>query len=236
NNAARERSRVKTLRSAFLELQRTLPAVPPNTKLSKLDVLVLATAYIYHLTKTLEGQEDSEEPQLTETDGVSAKGGFKHVSVSKLGRSNNVTLHSPYTPHGHHTLSSAPGHCVRMRRVQLSRRTSGSYHNSDLLLAKGGQSNEFEAHHEPILPLLPPEQQQLGETVPWRISNIERQRDRKSVKTHVPLNQGTVGILHPVKKWPMRSRLYDSILGCNSQWSTLSTSPPTCAMHINDQL
>ncbi|TNN88913.1 Transcription factor 24 [Liparis tanakae] len=37
-NAARERSRVQTLRTAFLELQRTLPSVPPDTKLSKLDV------------------------------------------------------------------------------------------------------------------------------------------------------------------------------------------------------
>ena len=53
SNAARERSRVKTLRTAFLELQRTLPAVPRDTKLSKLDVLVLATTYIANLTTTL---------------------------------------------------------------------------------------------------------------------------------------------------------------------------------------
>lgn len=55
-NAARERTRVKTLRQAFLALQAALPAVPPDTKLSKLDVLVLATSYIAHLTRTL-GQE-----------------------------------------------------------------------------------------------------------------------------------------------------------------------------------
>ncbi|XP_078073216.1 transcription factor 24 [Mustelus asterias] len=53
-NAARERSRVQTLRHAFLELQKTLPSVPPDTKLSKLDVLILATTYIAHLTRTLE--------------------------------------------------------------------------------------------------------------------------------------------------------------------------------------
>lgn len=52
-NAARERSRVKTLRTAFLELQQTLPSVPPDTKLSKLDVLVLATTYISHLMSLL---------------------------------------------------------------------------------------------------------------------------------------------------------------------------------------
>ncbi|XP_028624607.1 transcription factor 24 [Grammomys surdaster] len=59
-NAARERSRVQTLRHAFLELQRTLPSVPPDTKLSKLDVLLLATTYIAHLTRSL--QDDTEAP------------------------------------------------------------------------------------------------------------------------------------------------------------------------------
>ncbi|XP_071837058.1 transcription factor 23-like [Apostichopus japonicus] len=59
-NAARERSRVKTLRDAFLELQRSLPSVPPDTKLSKLDVLVLATTYISHLMKTLDDGGDSD--------------------------------------------------------------------------------------------------------------------------------------------------------------------------------
>ncbi|XP_078461453.1 uncharacterized protein LOC144726532 [Lampetra planeri] len=53
-NAARERSRVRTLRHAFLALQRALPAVPPDTKLSKLDVLLLATTYIAHLTRALD--------------------------------------------------------------------------------------------------------------------------------------------------------------------------------------
>ncbi|XP_076191375.1 transcription factor 23 [Aptenodytes patagonicus] len=52
-NAARERSRVRALRQAFLSLQAALPAVPPGTKLSKLDVLVLATSYIAHLSHAL---------------------------------------------------------------------------------------------------------------------------------------------------------------------------------------
>lgn len=44
---------MRTLRQAFLALQAALPAVPAGTKLSKLDVLVLATSYIAHLTRTL---------------------------------------------------------------------------------------------------------------------------------------------------------------------------------------
>ncbi|XP_049674377.1 transcription factor 23 [Accipiter gentilis] len=52
-NAARERSRVRALRQAFLSLQAALPAVPPGTKLSKLDILVLATSYIAHLSHAL---------------------------------------------------------------------------------------------------------------------------------------------------------------------------------------
>ncbi|XP_050968019.1 transcription factor 23 isoform X1 [Labeo rohita] len=53
-NAARERSRVRNLRQAFHSLQSALPSVPPDTKLSKLDVLVLATNYIAHLTEILD--------------------------------------------------------------------------------------------------------------------------------------------------------------------------------------
>ncbi|WAR23468.1 TCF24-like protein [Mya arenaria] len=67
NNAARERSRVKTLRTAFLDLQRTLPAVPPDTKLSKLDVLVLATTYIAHLMSAL--QSDGDVSQIFASNG-----------------------------------------------------------------------------------------------------------------------------------------------------------------------
>lgn len=87
-NAARERSRVQTLRNAFLELQRTLPSVPPDTKLSKLDVLILATTYIAHLTRTLqeEGTEEGEGTKQTEALHSLKGEGYLHpvkVSVNK---------------------------------------------------------------------------------------------------------------------------------------------------------
>ncbi|XP_015790251.1 transcription factor 24-like [Tetranychus urticae] len=67
-NAARERSRVRSLRLAFHRLQNSIPKIPPDTKLSKLDVLLLATDYIASLTKQL-----SESEPLTETDIIEAK-------------------------------------------------------------------------------------------------------------------------------------------------------------------
>ncbi|XP_073439988.1 transcription factor 24 isoform X1 [Dendrobates tinctorius] len=83
-NAARERNRVQTLRHAFLELQRTLPSVPPDTKLSKLDVLILATTYIAHLTRSLQEEDENSHSHQSTTPGNSGS-----VSPELLG-----TLHS----------------------------------------------------------------------------------------------------------------------------------------------
>ncbi|KAJ7406040.1 transcription factor 24 [Pitangus sulphuratus] len=83
-NAARERSRVQTLRHAFLELQKTLPSVPPDTKLSKLDVLLLATTYIAHLTRSLQDEEESPGEGL----GTLRGDGYLHpVKVGELSSS-----------------------------------------------------------------------------------------------------------------------------------------------------
>ncbi|XP_022107130.1 musculin-like [Acanthaster planci] len=51
---ARERSRMRVLSKAFSRLKTSLPWVPPDTKLSKLDTLRLASSYISHLRKILE--------------------------------------------------------------------------------------------------------------------------------------------------------------------------------------
>ncbi|XP_053206963.1 transcription factor 23-like, partial [Panonychus citri] len=64
-NAARERSRVRSLRLAFQQLQQSIPTIPADTKLSKLDVLILATDYISHLTNLL---NESESTQSTSTE------------------------------------------------------------------------------------------------------------------------------------------------------------------------
>ncbi|XP_014015360.1 musculin [Salmo salar] len=56
---ARERARMRVLSKAFSRLKTSLPWVPADTKLSKLDTLRLASSYISHLRQVL--QEDRYE-------------------------------------------------------------------------------------------------------------------------------------------------------------------------------
>jgi hypothetical protein len=50
-------------RPAFQSLQSALPAVPPSTKLSKLDVLLMASAYIAHLGRMVQVDNDGGDQQ-----------------------------------------------------------------------------------------------------------------------------------------------------------------------------
>ena len=61
---ARERTRMRVLSKAFGRLKLTLPWVPPDTKLSKLDTLRLATSYISHLQKILDDEIDIDTDDL----------------------------------------------------------------------------------------------------------------------------------------------------------------------------
>uniref|UniRef100_A0A8C6UA52 Musculin (activated B-cell factor-1) n=1 Tax=Neogobius melanostomus TaxID=47308 RepID=A0A8C6UA52_9GOBI len=51
---ARERARMRVLSKAFSRLKTSLPWVPADTKLSKLDTLRLASSYICHLRQLLQ--------------------------------------------------------------------------------------------------------------------------------------------------------------------------------------
>jgi len=55
----RERTRMRVLSKAFVRLKTSLPWVPLDTKLSKLDTLKLASSYISYLTKILQDDENN---------------------------------------------------------------------------------------------------------------------------------------------------------------------------------
>lgn len=60
---ARERARMRVLSKAFVKLKTTLPWVPADTKLSKLDTLRLASSYIAHLRHVLTNdEEETQQP------------------------------------------------------------------------------------------------------------------------------------------------------------------------------
>ena len=55
-HATRERMRVEAFNSAFGTLRELLPTLPPDKKLSKIEILRLAICYIAYLDSVLENQ------------------------------------------------------------------------------------------------------------------------------------------------------------------------------------
>ncbi|XP_063709416.1 helix-loop-helix protein 1-like [Culicoides brevitarsis] len=53
-HATRERVRVEAFNVAFAELRKLLPTLPPDKKLSKIEILKLAICYIAYLNHVLE--------------------------------------------------------------------------------------------------------------------------------------------------------------------------------------
>ncbi|CAH1992092.1 unnamed protein product [Acanthoscelides obtectus] len=53
-HATRERIRVEAFNVAFAELRKLLPTLPPDKKLSKIEILRLAICYIAYLNHVLE--------------------------------------------------------------------------------------------------------------------------------------------------------------------------------------
>ncbi|XP_026468827.1 musculin-like [Ctenocephalides felis] len=77
---ARERARMRVLSRAFCRLKTTLPWVPADTKLSKLDTLRLATSYIAHLRNAL--KEDRALDGFTEGINSTADGAVHPITLA----------------------------------------------------------------------------------------------------------------------------------------------------------
>lgn len=97
-NAAneRERARMRVLSKAFARLKTSLPWVPADTKLSKLDTLRLASCYIAHLSQLL--AEDSEDLQTSSpVHGVGGGVGGGGGGGGGGGNNNSVAISSSTT-------------------------------------------------------------------------------------------------------------------------------------------
>ncbi|XP_070196493.1 transcription factor 23-like [Littorina saxatilis] len=168
SNAARERSRVKTLRAAFLDLQRTLPAVPQDTKLSKLDVLVLATTYIAHLTTTLSKSSEN----------------------NTYNRQHQRSIH-------HEEAVFSPA------KSSSTSQATGNY-NSEIIQGASFFPQTADTRASGCHERRGIAEREVSHT---RVGGVLR-----GAKSHCVSGLRSHGYLHPVKKWPMRTRLYAGIM------------------------
>ncbi|KAH8307715.1 hypothetical protein KR044_010789 [Drosophila immigrans] len=129
---ARERMRMRVLSSAYGRLKTKLPNIPPDTKLSKLDTLRLATLYIKQLinaVETVPGNSHStshahpiadmldSRHATTECGNGSAVGGtatsFNFHNAGHLGMSWPFEFHQ-HLQHGHNRSSNQTFSSTRM--------------------------------------------------------------------------------------------------------------------------
>ncbi|KAL0127187.1 hypothetical protein PUN28_005463 [Cardiocondyla obscurior] len=85
---ARERARMRILSKAFCKLKTTLPWIPADSKLSKLDTLRLAATYIAHLRAVL--RDDGEaHPETTKSLSLALSWPFAIQSNNAATLTNN---------------------------------------------------------------------------------------------------------------------------------------------------
>ncbi|KAL3285111.1 hypothetical protein HHI36_019235 [Cryptolaemus montrouzieri] len=87
---ARERARMRVLSKAFYRLKTTLPWVPVDTKLSKLDTLRLATSYIAHLRAVLMDQ-NLTSPDVLHKHPITLTWPFSFSRQESLGHDGNAS-------------------------------------------------------------------------------------------------------------------------------------------------
>lgn len=94
----RERARMRVLSAAFCRLKNTLPWVPQDTKLSKLDTLRMASCYIANLAELLAQETGDLEHDVPDTarsaTRLKLRKGF-HRPVSLVRRRVNGRTHKP---------------------------------------------------------------------------------------------------------------------------------------------
>lgn len=126
-NAAneRERARMRVLSKAFTRLKTSLPWVPADTKLSKLDTLRLASCYIAHLSQLL--AEDGEEQTTS--------GGKSNSSISSTTTVTSTNIHPlnltwPFTFSSRNSLTSSSSSSAIVGESRISRSNSSKKYSS----------------------------------------------------------------------------------------------------------
>lgn len=87
----KERRRTQSINNAFAELRDCIPNVPPDTKLSKIKTLRLATSYIDYLMAILHGSPTPSLPSSTATSPTSSV-------TSSSSSTTSVATSPPTTP------------------------------------------------------------------------------------------------------------------------------------------
>ncbi|XP_075224580.1 basic helix-loop-helix domain-containing transcription factor HLH54F [Lycorma delicatula] len=109
---ARERARMRVLSRAFCRLKTTLPWVPADTKLSKLDTLRLATSYIAHLRALLCLDQDDDIEQTNPVHPLNLTWPFTFQQSpggnNNGGSVNGSVIHSDNTPSWNDNRHSSP--------------------------------------------------------------------------------------------------------------------------------
>lgn len=123
-----ERSRVKSLRDGFARLQDSLPAVPKGTKLSKLDILILATNYIAHLADLLQTVPANSKSQCEsrQSQGWNDSEGWQEAKQFLNGdlTSSQVELHFTVSNESRGTHTTHPSHSCEPSSGEASRAAS----------------------------------------------------------------------------------------------------------------
>lgn len=103
----RERTRMRVLSKAFVRLKTSLPWVPSDTKLSKLDTLKLAASYIAYLTQLLDNNDENSSILLCQNlqTGYSSTKMVSSIRLSPIDMQQIINQHL-FVPeiqhHNHH--------------------------------------------------------------------------------------------------------------------------------------
>ena len=121
----RERTRMRVLSKAFVKLKTSLPWVPTDTKLSKLDTLKLAASYIAYLTRILENdnldQNEVQDKFSSELFQQPYQNEYHYSNILTSDNNNNYNNISNNFCQIYHNSSSKMLSCIALSSLEAQR-------------------------------------------------------------------------------------------------------------------